>query len=70
MTEARQRDQWDHTANVMCLVANCNRDPKERSTPFEPWEFHPLELRKRKPFQPRISWGAFESFLGVDDDDD
>ncbi len=70
MVEARQRDQWQHTAQVLCLVANCNRDEKRRSSPYEPWEFHPLELRDRRPVKQRIPWKAFEGLCGLDPDEE
>lgn len=68
MVEHNQRDRWQHTAHLMCLVANCHRNEKERSSPFEAWEFNPFELRDRDPVQQRISWSTFERLLGVDDD--
>lgn len=41
LAEARQRDQWNHTASVMALIANVNRDPK-KGRPAKPDDFHPL----------------------------
>jgi len=35
-----RRDQWNHTASVMALIANVNRDPK-RSKLLKPADFHP-----------------------------
>jgi len=46
MTGARRQDQWSHTAAVMALVANVHRNPKKRSKPYSPAEFHPLVERK------------------------
>lgn len=69
MAEARQRDAWNHTAGLMCLLANIHRDRKEQRTPFRPTQFHPLELRQRPPRKPRgISWHAFERLVGLDDE--
>lgn len=70
MVEARQRDQWHHTAQVLCLVANCHRDPKQRSSAFAPWEFNPFELRDRPQVQQRISWRVFERMVGLDPDEE
>ena len=46
MVGARRQDQWSHTAAVMALVANVHRNPKKRSKPYSPTEFHPLVERK------------------------
>ena len=35
------RMMWNHTSSVMALMANANRDPKRRPTPFEPADFSP-----------------------------
>lgn len=35
--EARLYGQWDATAALMALIANCHRDPKKRA--FTPWDF-------------------------------
>jgi hypothetical protein len=70
LAEARQRDAWQHTAQVLCLAANCHRNPKERSSPFEPWEFNPFEVRGRQPHQQQISWRAFERLLGLPDEEE
>ena len=47
MTQARQRDAWNHTASVMALLANVNRDPK-KGRPFKPADFHPSPSKKAK----------------------
>ncbi|MEX2388190.1 MAG: hypothetical protein WD534_09940 [Phycisphaeraceae bacterium] len=41
MAEAKSRDQWNHTAAVLALIANCHRDPK-KTGPFKAEQFHPL----------------------------
>lgn len=41
MAEARQREQWNHTAALLALLANCHRDPR-RSRAFTLNDFHPL----------------------------
>lgn len=43
MWEGRVRENWNHTAQMMALTANINRDPKRKSKPFAPADFHPLE---------------------------
>ena len=42
MADGASRERWNHTANMICLWANINRDPKVRREPFEPAEFHPF----------------------------
>ena len=39
MADFRNREDWERTANVMALIANCNRDPKKRPSPYSPAEF-------------------------------
>ena len=70
MVEAHHRDRWDHTSQLLCLIANCHRNPEKRGTAFQPWEFHPIEAANRSPTQDRISWGTFEKLLGLDDDEE
>ena len=45
MADSRRKDQWSHTAAVMALTANIHRNPKKRSKPYSPAEFHPLVER-------------------------
>lgn len=46
MAQARQEDNWNHTAALMALLANVNRDPK-RGRPFKPADFHPALPERR-----------------------
>ena len=46
MAQARQEDHWNHTAALMALLANVNRDPK-RGRAFKPADFHPALPIKR-----------------------
>jgi hypothetical protein len=49
MADARQNSEWNHTAQLLSLIANANRDPK-RSRAFTPDDFHPFKLKeKHKP---------------------
>jgi len=52
MTEARRRDQWDHTAALLAAQAEVNRDRKKRPKPFTPDDFHPLPDPRRKRRRP------------------
>lgn len=47
MAEGKVTEAWNHTAHVMTLLANLNRDPK-KTKPFEPSQFHPYA---RQPAQ-------------------
>ena len=46
MAEARQQDQWNHTAVLWCLWANIHRDDKKRPKPYEVADIHPFAERK------------------------
>lgn len=39
---------WDHTAQLSAMLANTARDPKKRSRPFMPAEFHPLMIAHKQ----------------------
>lgn len=43
---ARARLAWSQTAALCCLIANANRDPKRRPSPFKPADFNPLADRR------------------------
>jgi len=48
MHEHAQRVQWNHTSNLICCIANANRDPAKKPTPFSYQDFHPYFAAKRK----------------------
>lgn len=48
MADEREWLAWQHTAQLSAILANTSRDPKKRSKPFLPAEFHPLLLAQRK----------------------
>lgn len=37
--EERGYSEWDRTAALMALIANCHRDAKKRRRPFTPYDF-------------------------------
>lgn len=45
MTEAKCRQQWQHTSSLMALLVNINRDPKKGSA-AKPADFNPYEQSK------------------------
>jgi len=40
MTHGRLREAWNHTAAVLAMIANVNRDPKKHRV-FRPDDFNP-----------------------------
>jgi hypothetical protein len=56
MAEGRTRESWNHTSVVLALLANVHRDPRRRSDPFMPAEFHPYERpRAAEPMKADIT---------------
>ena len=49
MAEAKQKSLDFRNAALMCLLANINRDPKKKTTPFKPADFMPEYGEKKKP---------------------
>ena len=47
MAEARGRDEWSHTATLLAMIANVNRDPK-KGRPFKPADFDPYARHDRR----------------------
>ncbi|HPC65344.1 MAG TPA: hypothetical protein P5175_06225 [Anaerohalosphaeraceae bacterium] len=48
MAEGHHRDAWQHTASVMALIANVNRDPK-KTRAFKPSDFNPYVPKTSRP---------------------
>lgn len=46
MAEGRQRESWNHTAQILAMLYNAHRDPKSRA--MKPAEFHPLARHTRQ----------------------
>lgn len=40
MSAARQSEAWHHTAAILAMLANVNRNP-DTTPPFKPADFHP-----------------------------
>jgi hypothetical protein len=53
MAHARQQDGWNHTASVLAMLANVNRDPKKRRA-FKPADFHPIPAARRAESPPPL----------------
>lgn len=46
MAEARNRQLWEHTTQIMAQIANLWRDEKQRKEPYQPFEFNPYNSPK------------------------
>lgn len=44
MVEGRQINEWNHTAQLLAMLANTFRDPRHR--PLSPLDFHPFYRRE------------------------
>jgi hypothetical protein len=51
MAQGRQEDGWNHTAAVLAMLANVNRDPK-KSRAFKPADFHPIQAARHHAAMP------------------
>lgn len=59
MAEAKSRERWMHTSQLLSLIANVNRDPR-KGEPFSPSDFNPY-APKRKPMGGGL--GAFKALV-------
>lgn len=48
MAEGRVSERWDHTSQILCLLANVNRHRKRKPSPFKPADFHPFRRKQSK----------------------
>lgn len=48
MAHGRRREQWNHTAALMAMIAEVNRDAKKRPQPYQPADFHPMGGKRAK----------------------
>ena len=63
MATARRRDAWERTAWVLAMIANCNRDPKKKATPYTPDDFNPMAART-KAAEPTVSVADLKTMFG------
>jgi hypothetical protein len=52
MADAKQTDDWNHTAALLAMAVNMYRDPK-KTRPFRPGDFHPATKRTQRSQEPR-----------------
>ncbi len=62
MHDAKARSEWNHTASLMCLIANAHGGGKGRT--FKVDDFHPF-ARKSKAPEIRISAKSLKGIFGL-----
>lgn len=60
MSRGRLEAEWAQTSNILCLLANVNRDTKKKPTPFTPADFNPYadDRTAQRQSQPAIRGGV------------
>lgn len=58
MANGRHKSDWQHTASILCILANINRDPK-KSRAYKPQDFDPTVKRSRRSKGRAISFSKF-----------
>jgi hypothetical protein len=53
MSDSILRSEWARTANILCMMANINRDENKKKTPYTAYDFMPFKDRRLKDVQPR-----------------
>ena len=48
MSNSRLRSEWARTANILCMMANINRDEKRKKTPYTVQDFMPFKDERLK----------------------
>ncbi len=48
MAQSKSQDNWNHTAALLAMMANVNRDRKKKPTPFKPADFNPYAAGTKK----------------------
>ncbi len=56
MSEGRAREEWNHTAALLAMLANAHRDHRQKSEPFGIDDFHPFRApRQSEPLKVDIT---------------
>ena len=63
MAEARSRSNWNHTASVLCTIAEVNRDSKRKSSPYKPSDFNPHHQRVEHGLPPKIKMKDLKNLI-------
>ncbi len=48
MAEAARKEAWQHTAWIAAMIANANRDPRRKPSPYSPDDFNPTLSRGQR----------------------
>jgi hypothetical protein len=48
MAEAARKEHWQHTAWLAAMIANANRDPRRKPSPYTPDDFNPMVFGKKR----------------------
>lgn len=59
--QGEQYAAWERTAALMAMIANVNRDPKKKSTPYTPQDFFKRPGAKSLPRGVPLTGDAFRS---------
>lgn len=46
MAQGRHKPHWDHTASLLTMMANVNRDSSKKRTPYQLADFHPYRKER------------------------
>ena len=58
MSDGKNDTDWNHTASMMTLLANINRDPKKHPA-YTITDFHPMRTKKKEIGDIRLLKSAF-----------
>jgi hypothetical protein len=53
MAQARRQEHWNHTASLLAMLANVNRDPK-KGRALRPADFHPIPATRHGQSPPPL----------------
>jgi hypothetical protein len=65
MAAGRLETDWDRTAELCYLIAESNRDPRRRSTPYRPQDFHPFHVDDPRPAPPTIPYNETAAAIAL-----
>lgn len=63
MAEGRGRAEWARTAEVLAMIANCNRDAKKHPAPFSSAEFTPYAQAQAQAVKDRVPVKALKGIF-------
>ncbi len=57
MSDGRVKEAWGRQSALLAMLANCHRDQKRRTKPYEPRDFDPT-IRRQKQAVPKVGIGV------------